>query len=87
MRIRSTTDALARFGKALSDPIRAEILMGLRNEPASAADLAGQIGATGQILSTDLACMGGCGMVAAVPGCQANRPAAPTEPSTLEVRP
>ena len=67
MRILSTTDVLARFGKALADPTRAAILMELRNGPAFPADLAGQIGVTRQILSNHLACLRDCGLVAAEP--------------------
>lgn len=67
MRILSTIDVLARFGKALADPTRAAILMELRNGPAFPSDLAGQIGVSRQILSNHLACLRDCGLVAAEP--------------------
>ena len=61
------TDALARFGHALSDPTRTRILLSLRQSPGYPADLAEQIGVTRQILSNHLACLRGCGLVVAVP--------------------
>ena len=38
------SDALSRFGCALSDPTRAEILLMLRNRPGYPSDLADKIG-------------------------------------------
>ncbi|WP_216911495.1 ArsR/SmtB family transcription factor [Nocardia noduli] len=61
------TDALARFGHALSDPTRTRILLSLRRSPGYPSDLADQIGVTRQILSNHLACLRGCGLVVAVP--------------------
>ena len=61
------TDALARFGHALSDPTRTRILLSLRRSPGYPSDLADQIGVTRQILSNQLACLRGCGLVVAVP--------------------
>ncbi|MGW0180115.1 ArsR/SmtB family transcription factor [Nocardia sp. NPDC003345] len=61
------TDALARFGHALSDPTRTRILLSLRQAPGYPSDLAEQIGVTRQILSNHLACLRGCGLVVAVP--------------------
>ena len=60
-------DALARFGHALSDATRTQILLSLRRTPAYPSDLADQIGVTRQILSNHLACLRGCGLVVAVP--------------------
>lgn len=60
-------DALARFGHALSDPTRTQILLSLRRAPSYPSDLAGQIGVSRQILSNHLACLRGCGLVVAVP--------------------
>ncbi|WP_433561527.1 ArsR/SmtB family transcription factor [Nocardia sp. CA-151230] len=60
-------DALARFGHALSDPTRTQILLSLRRAPAYPSDLAEQIGVSRQILSNHLACLRGCGLVVAVP--------------------
>ncbi|MFI1462117.1 ArsR/SmtB family transcription factor [Nocardia carnea] len=61
------TDALARFGHALSDPTRTRILLNLRRAPGYPSELAEQIGVTRQILSNHLACLRGCGLVVAVP--------------------
>ncbi len=60
-------DALARFGHALSDPTRTQILLSLRSAPGYPSDLAEQIGVSRQILSNHLACLRGCGLVVAVP--------------------
>ena len=61
------SDALSRFGCALSDPTRAEILLLLRDRPGYPADLADQIGVSRQILSNHLACLRGCGLVRVTP--------------------
>jgi len=58
---------LARFGHALSDPIRARLLLALRDEPGYPAELADLLGTTRQNLSNHLACLRGCGLVVAVP--------------------
>ncbi|MET8871360.1 metalloregulator ArsR/SmtB family transcription factor [Nocardia sp. NPDC004604] len=60
-------DALARFGHALSDPTRTEILLSLRTGPSYPSDLADRIGVSRQILSNHLACLRGCGLVVAIP--------------------
>jgi DNA-binding transcriptional ArsR family regulator len=59
------SDALARFGCALSDPTRAEILLMLGDGPGYPSDLADKIGVSRQILSNHLACLRGCGLVIA----------------------
>ena len=61
------SDALARFGHALSDPTRTQILLSLRTGPAYPSDMAEEIRVTRQILSNHLACLRGCGLVVAVP--------------------
>lgn len=61
------SDALSRFGCALSDPTRAEILLMLRDAPGYPSDLAEKIGVSRQILSNHLACLRGCGLVLAEP--------------------
>ncbi|MFI2281342.1 ArsR/SmtB family transcription factor [Nocardia beijingensis] len=61
------SDALARFGHALSDPTRTQILLNLRQAPGYPSDLAERIGVSRQILSNHLACLRGCGLVVAVP--------------------
>lgn len=58
---------LARFGHALSDPLRARLLLALRDGPGYPADLADLLGTTRQNLSNHLACLRGCGLVVAVP--------------------
>ncbi|BBY61499.1 ArsR/SmtB family transcription factor [Mycolicibacterium sarraceniae] len=67
MKIAIHTDALARFGCALSDPTRAEILLLLRENPGYPSDLAERIGVSRQILSNHLACLRGCGLVVSEP--------------------
>ncbi|MBF6215596.1 winged helix-turn-helix transcriptional regulator [Nocardia puris] len=61
------TGALARFGHALSDPTRTQILLSLRTGPGYPSEMADRIGVTRQILSNHLACLRGCGLVVAVP--------------------
>jgi DNA-binding transcriptional ArsR family regulator len=58
---------LARFGHALSDPIRSRLLLALRDAPGYQADLAELVGTTRQNVSNHLACLRGCGLVVAVP--------------------
>lgn len=60
-------DALKRFGYALSDATRTQVLLRLRSGPAYPAELAEEIGVSRQLLSNHLACLRGCGLVAAVP--------------------
>ncbi|AOW93508.1 transcriptional regulator [Rhodococcus sp. WMMA185] len=59
-------DALTRFGYALSDTTRTQILMSLRSAPGYPSELAEQIGVSRQILSNHLACLRGCGLVVSV---------------------
>ena len=61
------TDALARFGHALSDPTRTHILLSLSRAPGYPSELAEHLGVSRQILSNHLACLRGCGLVVAVP--------------------
>jgi DNA-binding transcriptional ArsR family regulator len=58
---------LARFGHALSDPTRCQLLLSLRDGPAYPADLADALGVSRTNLSNHLACLRGCGLVVAVP--------------------
>ncbi len=60
------SDALSRFGYALSDSTRSQILLSLRDAPGYPSDLADKIGVSRQILSNHLACLRGCGLVVAV---------------------
>lgn len=61
------TDALTRFGHALSDTTRTRVLLSLNRAPCYPSDLADQLGVSRQILSNHLACLRGCGLVVAVP--------------------
>jgi DNA-binding transcriptional ArsR family regulator len=67
MRISTRTDALARFGHALSDPTRTTVLLALRKAPAYPADLAELAEVSRQTMSNHLACLRGCGLVVAIP--------------------
>jgi DNA-binding transcriptional ArsR family regulator len=60
-------DAMTRFGRALSDPIRCRILLTLQDGPAHPADLADELGISRSRLSNHLACLRGCGLVVATP--------------------
>lgn len=64
---------LARFGHALSDPLRARILLALRDGPGYPAELADLLDTSRQNLSNHLACLRGCGLVVAVPEGRRNR--------------
>ena len=61
------TDALTRFGHALSDGTRTRILLSLNREPSYPAELADRIGVSRQLVSNHLACLRGCGLVVMVP--------------------
>lgn len=60
-------EVLARFGRALADPIRCRILIALREAPAYPADLADLLGVSRTRLSNHLACLRDCGLVVALP--------------------
>jgi DNA-binding transcriptional ArsR family regulator len=59
-------DALARFGYALSDTTRTQILLSVSRAPGYPSELAEEIGVSRQILSNHLACLRGCGLVTAI---------------------
>ncbi|MGH1526457.1 ArsR/SmtB family transcription factor [Leifsonia sp. L25] len=61
------TAALARFGHALSDTTRVGILLALREAPAYPSDLADALDVSRQVMSNQLACLRGCGLVEAIP--------------------
>ncbi|HVK44083.1 MAG TPA: metalloregulator ArsR/SmtB family transcription factor [Micropruina sp.] len=61
------TAALTRLGRALSDDVRARILLALREAPAYPSDLADALGVSRQVMSNQLACLRGCGLVEAIP--------------------
>lgn len=60
-------EVLARFGRALADPIRCRILLALREAPAYPADLADTLGISRTRLSNHLACLRDCGLVVTAP--------------------
>ncbi|PWK65083.1 DNA-binding transcriptional ArsR family regulator [Streptomyces sp. CG 926] len=60
-------EALARFGRALADPIRCRILLALQQEPGYPSDFADALGISRTRLSNHLACLRDCGLVVAVP--------------------
>lgn len=59
------TAALARLGHALGDPTRTRILLALREAPAYPSELAETLGVSRQVMSNQLACLRGCGLVLA----------------------
>jgi DNA-binding transcriptional ArsR family regulator len=61
------TAALARLGYALSDTTRTGVLLLLRDGPAYPSDMADALGVTRQVMSNQLACLRGCGLVDAIP--------------------
>ncbi|ANZ20952.1 ArsR family transcriptional regulator [Streptomyces noursei ATCC 11455] len=63
----SEADVLARFGRALADPIRCRLLLALREAPAHPSDLAEALGISRTRLSNHLACLRDCGLVVAIP--------------------
>ncbi len=65
--IATDIDALARFGRALADPIRCQILLSLHQAPAHPADLADRLGISRTRMSNHLACLRDCGLVVTVP--------------------
>ncbi|PRB07244.1 helix-turn-helix transcriptional regulator [Microbacterium sp. MYb64] len=63
---RPHTAALSRLGHALSDSTRAAVLLALRKGPAYPSELADDLGVSRQVMSNQLACLRGCGLVEAV---------------------
>lgn len=62
----SHAESLSRLGYALSDPTRVQILLALREAPAVPSDLADALGVSRQLMSNQLSCLRGCGLVEAV---------------------
>lgn len=58
---------MGRLGRAMADPSRARILLALLDEPGYPAELARQLELTRTNVSNHLACLRGCGIVAAIP--------------------
>lgn len=65
--IASQVEVLARFGRALADPIRCRILLALAEGPAYPSEVAETLGVSRTRLSNHLACLRDCGLVVAVP--------------------
>ncbi|MFP8962914.1 ArsR/SmtB family transcription factor [Streptomyces nanhaiensis] len=65
--VASDIEVLARFGRALADPIRCRLLLALRQAPAYPSDLADSLGISRTRLSNHLACLRDCGLVVTVP--------------------
>jgi ArsR family transcriptional regulator, cadmium/lead-responsive transcriptional repressor len=65
LKCETRADALARLGKALADPTRCRILMGLLDGISYPAQLAGHLGLTRSNVSNHLSCLRGCGLVVA----------------------
>lgn len=63
----TSSEALARFGHALSDPNRVSILLALQKGPRYPVDLVEQLGVSKQNLSNHLTCLRGCGLVTVTP--------------------
>ena len=57
--------ALARIGRALSDPTRCRILTALLDGPAYPGRLAAELGLSRSNVSNHLSCLRGCGLVVA----------------------
>ncbi|MFD7629920.1 ArsR/SmtB family transcription factor [Streptomyces sp. NPDC059851] len=67
MTVAPDIEVLARFGRALADPIRCRILLALSRAAAYPADLADALGVSRTRLSNHLACLRDCGLVVTVP--------------------
>jgi DNA-binding transcriptional ArsR family regulator len=62
-----------RLGRAMADPTRSRILLSLAAGPAYPGRLADDLGLTRSNVSNHLACLRGCGIVAAVPEGRSTR--------------
>jgi len=62
----SHVEALSRLGFALSDPTRVQLLLALREQTAMPSELAESLGVSRQVVSNQLACLRGCGLVDSV---------------------
>lgn len=67
MDLLTRVSVLSRFGHALSDETRTQVLLALKDQPRYPAELADSLSVTRQKLSNHLACLRGCGLVVAVP--------------------
>jgi DNA-binding transcriptional ArsR family regulator len=62
----SNAAVLARFGYAISDPTRAQILMELADAPNYPAALAQKLDVSRQSMSNHLSCLRDCGLAVAI---------------------
>jgi DNA-binding transcriptional ArsR family regulator len=60
-------DVMNRLGRAMADPTRSRILLSLLDHPGHPAELARELDLTRTNVSNHLACLRGCGIVAATP--------------------
>lgn len=65
--ITSRLDVMNRLGRAMADPTRSRILMSLLEGPGYPGRIATELELTRSNVSNHLACLRGCGIVAAVP--------------------
>lgn len=65
--IASRVDVMNRLGRAMADPTRSRILLTLLSGPGYPAELARELELTRTNVSNHLACLRGCGIVAAEP--------------------
>lgn len=63
--IDSRADVMNRLGRAMADPTRSRILLSLLERPGYPAKLARELELTRTNVSNHLACLRGCGIVAA----------------------
>ena len=67
LNIASRLDVMNRLGRAMADVNRSRILLSLLESPGYPAQLARDLGLTRSNVSNHLACLRGCGIVAAEP--------------------
>ncbi|MFH8257588.1 ArsR/SmtB family transcription factor [Streptomyces roseolus] len=67
LNIAEDIEVLARFGRALADPVRCRMLLEIRDAPSYPSELADRLGISRTRLSNHLACLRDCGLVVAVP--------------------
>ncbi|MBS1674502.1 MAG: winged helix-turn-helix transcriptional regulator [Actinobacteria bacterium] len=65
--IASRLDVMNRLGRAMADPTRSRILLSLLDRPGYPAELARDLDLTRTNVSNHLACLRGCGLIAATP--------------------
>ena len=65
--IDSRLDVMNRLGRAMADPNRSRILLSLLSKPGYPAKLARELELSRTNVSNHLACLRGCGIVAAEP--------------------